>query len=357
MSAPRVLIMAGGTGGHVYPGLAVAEVLRARGCQVQWLGTAAGLESRVVPAAGIDLQAIAVRGLRRRGLAGWLLAPPRLTGALWQAAAVLRRVRPQVVLGLGGFASGPGGVATWLHGLPLVVHEQNAVPGLTNRLLARLARRVLQAFPASFPPARRALTTGNPLRAGILAVAPLLAPPAATRRLLVLGGSQGARALNELVPAALAAGLGALRVEVLHQCGQMHLQATREAYRAAGVQADVVSFIEDMPAAYAGADLVLCRAGAMTVCEVGAAGRPALFVPYPHAVDDHQSANALHLVRAGAARMLRESELDAPRLAAELRALFETPATLLRMGRAARAWTITDAAERVADVCLEVAHA
>jgi len=354
--SPPVLIMAGGTGGHVFPALAVAGVLRARRRGIVWLGTRRGIEARLVPAAGYPLECIDVEGLRGRGLGGWLLAPFTLARALLQARAVLRRHRPGVVLGCGGFASGPGGVAARLARIPLVIHEQNAVAGLTNRWLARCATRVAEGFPGSFPAGRRALQVGNPVRAEIAALPPprqRAAGRSGPLRLLVFGGSQGAAALNRLLPPALAALPVTARPVVLHQSGARERDATERAYRECGVAAEVRAFIDDMAAAYADADLVVARAGALTVTELAAAGVAALLVPFPAAVDDHQTRNAAFLVEAGAARMLAEAGLTAERLAVELAALGAAGrAGLVAMGEAARARAITDAAERVAALCL-----
>jgi UDP-N-acetylglucosamine--N-acetylmuramyl-(pentapeptide) pyrophosphoryl-undecaprenol N-acetylglucosamine transferase len=349
-----VLILAGGTGGHVFPALAVAERLRDLGVRVEWLGTAAGLESRLVPGAGIALHRVAVSGLRGRGAAALLGAPLRLLRALAQSLAVLRRVRPRAVLGMGGFVSGPGGLAAWLLRIPLLVHEQNAVPGLTNRWLARFAGRAMEAFPGSLSPSVHARHTGNPVRASLLGLPPpaqRLAGRGPELRLLVLGGSQGAKALNEVVPAALARlGQG---VAVWHQVGGAHLEHAGERYRQAGVQARLVGFIDDMADAYGWADLVLCRAGAMTVAEVAAVGVASILVPYPHAVDDHQSANARYLADAGAALLLPQPELDPRRLAGLLAELAGARERLLRMAEAARALAMPDAAAAVAGHCLE----
>ena len=356
MSA-AVVIMAGGTGGHVFPALAVAERLRARGIAVSWLGTRRGIEADLVPRAGFEIDWISVGGLRGKGLLGWLLAPLKLALALGQALAALRRRRPDAVLGLGGFASGPGGVAARLLALPLVIHEQNAVAGLTNRLLARIANRVLEAFPGTFPAARGAVATGNPVRAEIAALPNpevRLAGRDGALRLLVLGGSQGAGALNALVPAAAARLPG--RLAIRHQCGRAGFDATQAAYAAGGIAAEVLPFIDDMAAAYAWADLVLCRAGALTVAEVAAAGVGALLVPFPHAVDDHQTRNAGYLVERGAGRLLPQAGLDAERLAADLAALAEDRAGLLAMARAARAAARPDATALVAAHCLRAAH-
>ncbi|MBL8259774.1 MAG: undecaprenyldiphospho-muramoylpentapeptide beta-N-acetylglucosaminyltransferase, partial [Candidatus Competibacteraceae bacterium] len=316
MSEARpVLIVAGGTGGHVFPALAVAERLRERGLPVVWMGTRRGLEATLVPKAGIPIEWVGVAALRGKGARRALTMPLILGRALWQAGAILRRLRPRVVLGMGGFASGPGGMAARSLGIPLVVHEQNAIAGLTNRWLARIADRVLEAFPSTFPSARRALTVGNPVREQIAAL-----PPPAERfaaragqppRLLVVGGSQGALALNQLVPQALASLAERERPEVWHQAGGQLHAAAEAAYRESGVAARLTPFIEDMADAYGWADLVLCRAGALTVAELAAAGVGSILVPFPFAVDDHQTANARFLERGGAALIRQQAELTA----------------------------------------------
>ncbi len=361
----RILVMAGGTGGHVYPALAVAEELRAQGASVSWLGTRRGLEAEVVPAAGFPIDFINVGGLRGQRLGGLVTAPFRLLQALAQSLAVLRRRRPQAVLGMGGFVSGPGGLAAWLSRRPLLIHEQNARAGLTNRLLAPLATRVMEAFPETLP---GALHTGNPLRRDFIANDfSAREPHAGALRLLVVGGSLGAVRLNEVVPEALAllqrgeeddSGLvlntGA-RVEVWHQTGPRNIDQARAAYAAAGVEARVEPYIENMAEAYGWADLVLCRSGAMTVAELAAAGVASILVPYPHAVDDHQTANARYLADADAAVLLPQAELNARRLVELLHGL--DPARLREMGARARARALPEATARVAEQCLEVARA
>lgn len=353
MSGPPVMIMAGGTGGHVFPGLAVAEVLGARGVDVVWLGSAHGLENEWVPAAGLPLERLAVSGLRGRGLAGWLAAPVRLARAVRQAGRIIKRHAPHSVLSLGGFAAGPGGIAARLRGVPLVVHEQNAVAGLTNRVLARVARRVLAGFPGALPGAE---VVGNPVRADI---ARLPAPEErfagreGASRLLVLGGSQGARRLNQVVPAALARMPAEARLVVRHQCGARHLDAARAGYREAGIEAEVMPFIQDMADAYGWADLVVSRAGALTLAELGAAGVGAVLVPFPFAVDDHQAVNAQGFVEAGAAAMVRESALDEDALAGRLAPLLTDRSRMLDMALAARGLGHPDAAQRLADACTE----
>ena len=358
MSRP-ILIMAGGTGGHVYPALAVAECLHQQGVPLFWLGTRRGLEARVVPQRGIELLTISIAGLRGKGLMTRLLAPVRILLALWQSLRVLMKTRPAAVLGMGGFVSGPGGLAAWLLRIPLLIHEQNAIPGLTNRLLAPLAWRVMEAFPGSMPAVRQAQYTGNPVREEILAL-PQPVERMVSReggmRLLVLGGSQGARCLNELLPKVLTGIVQACageQIRVRHQTGSSGEAATREAYRKLGIEAEVTAFIEDMAGAYAWADLVVCRAGAMTIAELAAVGVGSVLVPYPHAVDDHQRANAAWLCEVGAARMLMEDESLTSGLTQALRELVVDAPARLRMAEAARARACPGAARQVAAECLQ----
>lgn len=359
MTRKVALVMAGGTGGHVFPALATARVLQRRGYDIVWLGTQQGIEARLVPAAGIPVEWLSVSGLRGKGAATLLAAPFRLLVAISQAMRAIRRHQPRVVLGAGGFASGPGGIAAWLLGRPLVVHEQNAVAGLTNRVLARLARRVLEGFPNSFGSGVRAERVGNPVRPEIVAIAPperRYAGREGAVRLLVFGGSQGAARLNAVLPAAIGELPAALRPAVLHQTGKHNFEETVQAYRARGIEADVRPFIDDMASAYGWADLAVCRSGALTVTELAAAGVPAVLVPFPAAVDDHQTRNAQYAVQAGAAKLLPEGDLTPISLAAMLRALLEAGRPLLsRMAVAARASAIVDADERLADACMQAA--
>jgi len=359
MSAKVAMIMAGGTGGHVFPALATARVLRDRGYEIVWLGTRRGIEARLVPAQGIPVEWLSVSGLRGKGLLTLAAAPFRLALALLQAIRAVRKHAPQVVLGAGGFASGPGGVAAWLLGRPLVVHEQNAVAGLTNRILARLASRVLEGFPGSFGRGVKAERVGNPVRPEITAIAPperRYAGREGRARLLVFGGSQGAQRLNAVVPAALGELPESLRPDVLHQTGTRGLDDTIHAYRSRGIEADVRPFIDDMAGAYGWADLAVCRSGALTVAELAAAGLPAVLVPFPAAVDDHQTRNAQFAVEKGAAVLLPESTLTPNSLATTLRELLEAGRPRLeRMARAARSTAITDADRRLADACMAVA--
>ena len=355
MSA-RVLVMAGGTGGHVFPALAVAEALRARGLDVVWMGTRLGLEARVVPAAGIDIEWITIGGLRGKALATRLVAPFKIGLAVVQALRIMLRLRPAVVLGMGGYAAGPGGVAAWLTRRPLVIHEQNAVAGTTNRLLARLARRVLAAFPGAFPAGVNAEVVGNPVRPAIAALPhpdQRLAGRSGRIRLLVLGGSQGALALNEAVPAALAHLPEPLRPEVRHQAGRNTLDLAQAAYRTRGVAAEVTEFIDDMAEAYGWADLAICRAGALTVSELAAAGLPAVLVPFPAAVDNHQTLNGGYLVAAGAAVLVPERQLGHERLGRVLAGLLADRSRLQDMARRARGAARPEALAAIERVLLE----
>ena len=354
-AAQPVLIMAGGTGGHVFPALSVAKVLRDRGVAVVWLGVPASMEARLVPANGFPIEWIRVKGIRGKGLAAWLMAPLRIGNAILQAVAVLRRVRPRAVLGAGGYVSGPGGIAAWLLRIPLLIHEQNAVPGLTNRWLARVAGQVLQAFPGTFGTHIHARTVGNPVRADIAAIAaPALrfAGRSDRARLLVFGCSQWAQRLNAMVPKALSRLAPERRPQVRHQAGERGIDAARAAYQEAEVDADVTPFIDDMAAAYAWADVAVCRAGAMTIAELEAAGLGALLVPLPVATDDHQTKNADAMVKTGAARVLQERDLTADSLGLCIAELTANRARMLEMAEAARRSRVIDAAAQVADCCL-----
>ncbi|WP_147653570.1 undecaprenyldiphospho-muramoylpentapeptide beta-N-acetylglucosaminyltransferase [Vulcaniibacterium gelatinicum] len=355
MSARPVMILAGGTGGHIFPGLAVARALRARGVEVCWLGAEGAMETRLVPGHGLVLDTIPVRGVRGKGVRALLALPVQLIGAVRAALRVLRARRPAAVVSFGGYAAGPGGLAARLLGLPLLVHEQNRAPGLTNRVLARLARRVLTGFPGTFASGVEEVV-GNPVREEIAAVPPpsvrFAGRDAGSLRLLVLGGSQGARALNAAVPQALAQ-LRELRIEVRHQCGEALRAEAEAAYAQAGVQATIEPFIADMAGAYAWADFVVCRAGALTLAELCAVGVGSVLVPFPQAVDDHQTRNAEYLVERGAARLLRQDETLAARLRAALAEIVADPATRRAMAEAARALARPDAAARVAAAVLE----
>ncbi len=359
----RVMIMAGGTGGHVFPALAVANELRARGVEVFWLGTRKGLEARVVPEADIDIEWVSISGLRGKGLVGWLLAPLRLVTAVAQSMAIVFRRRPMAVLGMGGFVSGPGGLVASLLRKPLLIHEQNAVAGLTNRLLAKVADKVLVAFPGTFGNIKSVLALGNPVREEIAALPEperRFADRKGALRLLVVGGSLGAQALNEVVPQALAMMDAKQRPEIWHQAGSRNIDAARGQYESLNVAVRVEPFIDDMAQAYGWADLVLCRSGALTISELAAAGVGALLVPFPYAVDDHQTANGRYLVDAGAAQLLPQSELSAERLKDVLSGLMEDcrqgRKQLLAMAQKARALAKPDATRQVADLCMEACN-
>lgn len=350
-----VLIMAGGTGGHIYPALAVAQRLLDEGVPVVWLGTRKGLEARVIPANNIPIEWLSIGGLRGKSKLTLLLAPFKLALACLQAMSVLRRLKPRCVLGMGGFASGPGGLMASVMGIPLVVHEQNAIAGLTNRKLAGRANAVLEAFPDTFAAAVEARHTGNPVRREIIQVAQpedRLRTGGDPLRLLIVGGSLGAQALNEIVPQALARVDAELRPLVRHQAGSSKHQEAIAAYRAAGVEAQVDAFIEDMAAAYTWADLVICRAGAMTIAELAAAGVAAILVPYPHAVDDHQNANALYLAREQAAVLIQQRELEPVQLADWITDFARNREKLLAMAQRARELGKPDATELVAEELL-----
>lgn len=350
-----IMITAGGTGGHVYPGLAVARALIAQGIPVVWMGTRKGLEARVIPEAGIEMAWLDVSALRGKGLRALLLAPVNLVRALWQALQIVRKHQPAAVLGMGGFVAGPGGLMAALLGKPVVIHEQNAVAGLTNKLLSRVSRRVLEGFPGTFAASQKVMATGNPVRLDIASL------PAPLERLvdrddepvhvLVVGGSLGAQALNQMVPQALAQLDAVIRPMVRHQAGVKNIDDARRQYAAAGVNADVMPFIEDMAEAYAWADLVICRAGALTIAELAAAGVAAVLVPYPHAVDDHQTANGNYLAENGAALLIQQRDLTPEKLAGVLKDLCTDRARLRQMSIASRTLAKPHATAQVAAIC------
>ena len=358
--AKTALIMAGGTGGHVFPALAVATTLQAQGVNVHWLGTRSGLEAKVVPAAGFDMSFIKIKGLRGKGSLSWLLAPFKVFIAIIEALQVCLKVKPQIVLGMGGFVTGPGGVACRMLGKPLVVHEQNAIPGMTNKLLSKIAMRILCAFPNVFVAPGRVFHTGNPVRESILNI-----PKPAQRytertgpiRILVVGGSLGAQVFNEVVPHALASLAPELSYEVWHQTGKQKLTPTIENYKRQQITAKIVEFIDNMDEAYAWADVVICRAGAMTVAELSNVGLASILVPYPYAVDDHQTANAKYLSDSKAAILIQQVELTSKRLAKELTEMMSAGREyLLKMALQALEMGKPDATEQVVQHCLEVAH-
>ncbi|MGL6070099.1 undecaprenyldiphospho-muramoylpentapeptide beta-N-acetylglucosaminyltransferase [Craterilacuibacter sp.] len=350
MASRTVMVMAGGTGGHIFPGLAVARELQARGWKVIWLGAEGGMETRLVPQHGFAIETIRMRGMRGNGLKRWLSLPLMLASAFAGASSVIFRHRPDLAIGFGGYTGFPGGVMARLCLKPLVIHEQNSVAGLTNRLLAKIASRTLYAFPAAF--AGKDGLVGNPVRSEIVAQAEpasRFAGRSGPLRLLVVGGSLGAKIFNDTVPAALALLPANARPQVVHQAGAKQIEALRENYAQAGVAADCRAFIDDMAGEYAAADLVLCRAGALTIAELAAIGAASLLVPYPHAVDDHQTGNARFLADAGAAQLLPQGKLDAAALADLLQSLNRSDC--LQMAVAARRLAMPDAALKVADVC------
>lgn len=352
--------MAGGTGGHIFPGLAVAETLRQQGVDVSWLGASGAMECQRVPAAGIAIQTVEISGIRGKGLLSWLGLPFRLAKAVVQASRAFGQASPACAISFGGYAAGPGGLAAKLRGVPLLVHEQNRVPGMTNKVLARLARTVLQAFPGTWPASLNAVDCGNPVRSSVVQLAPpeqRMAGRSGAVRLLITGGSQGARALNRVVPAALELIPAAQRPVVIHQAGKGWQAETSEAYAKAGVECEVTEFIDDMAGAYGWADLVVCRAGALTVSELAAAGLASVLVPFPHAVDDHQTMNARFLVEVGAAELLPESGCSPEALATLFTSLLGDRSRLVSMASAARSVAIPDAAERVANLCRELSVA
>jgi UDP-N-acetylglucosamine--N-acetylmuramyl-(pentapeptide) pyrophosphoryl-undecaprenol N-acetylglucosamine transferase len=352
--ARTILIMAGGTGGHVFPALAVADEMRDRGWNVVWLGSEGGMETNLVPKHGFPLETIRFRGVRGKGLLRWALLPLALLVAFWQGAKVIFSVRPDVVLGMGGFAAFPGGMMASFLNRPFAIHEQNAIPGLANRILAQVADRVYAAFPDAL---RKSTWTGNPVRAVIAAVTPpeqRFEGRSGPLQLFVVGGSLGAQALNEAVPKALALLPEGERPHVVHQAGVKHIEALKQHYAQAGVTGELVPFVDDMARQYAAADLVICRAGAMTLAELACVGVASVLVPFPFATDDHQTANAKFLSERGAALLVQQSQLTPERLAAMLRSLDRKQ--LLDMAMNARALAKPDAAQVVADGCVELAR-
>lgn len=347
-----ILIMAGGTGGHIFPALAVADILRGGGWQVTWLGAPGSMEAELVPKHGYDMALVQFSGLRGKGLLRKLLLPGNLLVAFIQSARAILRYRPDVVLGMGGYITFPGGIMSVLLRRPLVIHEQNSVAGLSNKVLARLAQKVLSGFPDVLP---GAIWCGNPVRGAITAL-PVpqqrYAKHTGKLKILVVGGSLGARVLNETLPQALALLPEDARPEVLHQTGKRHFVMVQKLYQKAGVQADIQSFLEDMADAYANADVVICRAGALTVAELAAAGVASILIPFPFAVDDHQTHNAHFLSERGAAVLLPQTELNAEKLAQLLGQLDREK--LLPMAEKARSVAKHDAAFAVAKVCREV---
>ena len=358
-SGKLVMIMAGGTGGHIYPALAVAEYLQQRGIQIIWLGTSAGLEARVVPDNGYPLLTINISGVRGKGVFRWLFAPLAVCFALYQAMLMMMRYKPAVVLGMGGFVSAPGGIASRFLRIPLCIHEQNAVAGLTNRFLARFASITMQSFPDTFA-SKNVYTTGNPVRKNILDI-PLPQQRFRGRdskwlRILVLGGSLGAMSLNKVVLEVLLSLRSDAPFRIQHQTGKQHFSWVKEQYCSTGISVDVHAYLEDMAAAYSWADVVLCRAGATTIAELTAAGIAAILVPFPYAVDDHQTTNARYLSDNKAAILVADHALDRQTLVELLYDFYSDRERLLKMAIKARALANPQAAKQVGDICLEAAY-
>jgi UDP-N-acetylglucosamine--N-acetylmuramyl-(pentapeptide) pyrophosphoryl-undecaprenol N-acetylglucosamine transferase len=357
----RVMIMAGGTGGHVFPALAVAEILMANNVDVSWLGTRKGIESKLIPQRGIDLNYLNIEGLRGRGLLALLKAPFKLLSSVLQACSVINQFKPSVVLGMGGFASGPGAVAAKLKGIPLVIHEQNSVAGTTNKLSAKFATKIMQGFPNTF---KQAEWCGNPIRSEIAALhqdSGRLENRSGPLRVLVLGGSRGALAINKILPQALAEIDSQQRPEVLHQVGSQHLKLTQNLYLEQGHDVcssaiNIVPFIDKMDEAYAWADFVICRSGALTVAELTAVGLGAFLIPFPHAIDDHQTVNGQWLVDSGAAEMQSESKLTPQKLADYIKQIANNRDQCIAMSQCAKSIAKLGAADRVAEACMEVAN-
>ena len=351
--AKRVVIMAGGTGGHIYPALASAQQFKDKGMQVFWLGSKGGMEETLVPQHDIVIHTLSIKGVRGKGLFGLLSAPFRILHAIGQAVAFLQKTKPCVVLGMGGFVAGPGAIAAKLLGIPLVIHEQNAVAGTTNRILAKVANTRLQAFDNALP---NAITVGNPIRADILSqtVRPVRNGQGRPLKLLVVGGSLGAKAINDIVPSVLAQWDGSQRLDVWHQTGKRNFAAVSALYEEVGVKARVEPYLDSMEQAYYWADVVLCRAGAMTVSELAIAGLPSILVPLPHAIDDHQTANARHLEVVDAAYLLPQSELTSEKVVAILMDLLESEARLQNMGEQAKRIAHPEATRDVVAHCLRL---
>ncbi len=350
-----VLIMAGGTGGHIFPALAVAKELQKQQCNIYWLGSHTGMEKNIVPQHNIPIHYLAITGLRGNGKLGLLLAPWRVTKAVLQAIKIIKKINPDVVVGLGGFASGPGGIAAKLLKKPLIIHEQNSIAGLTNRVLARFAKKVLQAFPNAFAAKYKPILVGNPVRQALQN----LPPPrvrswmqAGQLNILILGGSQGALSLNQTVPNALRELIANKQINVWHQCGEKHLALTTAAYQHSEVK--LTPFIEDMAEAYTWADLVICRAGALTVAELMAVGVPSILIPYPYAVDDHQTKNALYLVNNHAAHLIPPQQLTAEAIHSIVVFLLNNSSDLLEMAEKAYSLRKINATQDVANYCMEV---
>lgn len=356
---PTILVMAGGTGGHIFPGIAVAEELVKKGWKVHWLGTAERMEAEIVPKNGYPISFINIAGIRNKGWQTWLKTPFKILQSVMQSIQVLKEVKPDVVLGMGGYASAPGGVAAWLLRIPLVLHEQNAVAGMTNRFLSRIATKTLSAFPGAFSDRVTPNVVGNPLRSDIISIENVMPEqPATSKKVLVVGGSLGAKILNDVVPQAMKQ-IKVQSIDVWHQTGGGNEQAVRTSYQDFGLPEEkvkVTEFIDDMASAYQWADVVVCRAGALTVSELAMAAKPAIFVPLPHAVDDHQTKNAMYLVECGAAKLIAQKEFNGTTLGQMLNSLFISDKVVQQMSKAAHNAAHADATSHVAQTCIEVAQ-
>ncbi len=352
---PHILILAGGTGGHIFPGLAIAKELQTRQWQVSWLGSVGGMEETLVKDKDISIFFISVKGLRGNGIMGWIKAPFNLIISVMQAKKIIQMCQPDLVLGFGGFASGPGAIAAYLLKKKLVIHEQNAVAGLTNRIMSRLASVVIEAFPNTFSKSSRVKTMGNPLRKEIQELAELAINPASKPiNLLILGGSRGAQSINREIPKLLASLIASNEVKVKHQCGKNKREETQAIYQTltnAEQNVSLYEFITDMNQVYQWADLVICRAGALTVSEIAAVGLAAIFIPYPYAVDDHQTANAKWLQSAGAAMLVQERELQNNQVREAMIALINSPENLDKMAKQGRQLAYQNATQQIADRC------
>ncbi|WP_133011122.1 undecaprenyldiphospho-muramoylpentapeptide beta-N-acetylglucosaminyltransferase [Marinomonas flavescens] len=349
----RVVIMAGGTGGHIYPALACAQQFKEKGMNVFWLGSKGGMEELLVPQHDIAIHTLSIKGVRGKGLFGLLSAPFRILHAIGQAVAFLQKTKPSVVLGMGGFVAGPGAIAAKLLGIPLVIHEQNAIAGTTNRILARVANIRLQAFDGALA---NAITVGNPIRKDILSqtVRPVRNGQNRPLKLLVVGGSLGAKVINETVPLVLDQWSESSRLDVWHQTGKRNFDAVTALYKEIGVKARVEPYLENMDQAYYWADVVLCRAGAMTVSELAIAGLPSILVPLPHAIDDHQTANARHLEKVGAAYLLPQTQLTSQKIISILTDFLKSESILQTMGEQAKIIAHPNATQDVVAHCLRL---
>lgn len=362
-SKPKtILLMAGGTGGHIFPALAVGKYLEDKGWNLHWLGSEGKMETKIVPQYGIELSLLPVKGLRGKGLVSLLKAPFSIVSNILAAKKIIKKVKPDVVLGMGGFASGPGGMAAKLCGVPLVIHEQNAVAGMTNKLLHKVSKVTLQAYPNAFEQAKKVTTTGNPIRTDFLDIAKAserVAKEDGKIKVLVVGGSLGAQVFNEKIPATLNIVNDGLDIHVKHQSGRGNSEQVKKSYKAGTnerITFDVSEFIDDMAAAYSWADIVICRAGALTVAEVAMAGCCAIFVPFPYAVDDHQTHNARYLSDQGGALIIQQHDLSEKRLAEQITSLANNKEHLIEIAEKARELAMPKATETVAQFCIDAAN-